>query len=83
VVPAPRVRVPSLTPLFVYEATRAGASGFLLKTTPPEQLAGAVRSVVAGDALLATEITQRLLDAFMRRTPPGAGPQGLEELTKR
>jgi DNA-binding NarL/FixJ family response regulator len=85
--PVSRPRVVMLTTFdldeYVYEAMRAGASGFLLKTAPPDQLAGAVRAVVAGDALLAPEITRRLLDAFVRRPPPGSGPQGLDELTKR
>jgi DNA-binding NarL/FixJ family response regulator len=85
--PGSRPRVVMLTTFdhdeYVYEAMRAGASGFLLKTAPPDQLAGAVRAVVAGDALLAPEITRRLLDSFVRRPPPGAGPQGLDELTKR
>ena len=85
--PVARRRVAMLTTFdldeYVYEAMRAGASGFLLKTAPPDQLAGAVRAVVAGDALLAPEITRRLLDSFVRRPSPGSGPQGLDELTKR
>ena len=85
--PVTRTRVVMLTTFdldeYVYEAMRAGASGFLLKTAPPDQLAGAVRAAAAGDALLAPEITRRLLDAFVRRPPPGSGPQGLEELTRR
>jgi DNA-binding NarL/FixJ family response regulator len=69
---------------YVYEAMRAGASGFLLKTVPPGQLAGAVRAVVAGDSLLAPEITRRLLESFVRRPPPGSGtPHELVGLTKR
>jgi DNA-binding NarL/FixJ family response regulator len=62
--PAPKVIVLTTfdTDDYVYEAIRAGASGFLLKSAPPEQLAGGVRAVMAGDALLAPEITRRLLD---------------------
>lgn len=69
---------------YVYEAMRAGASGFLLKTAPPRQLADAVRTVAAGDALLAPSVTRRLVEQFVRRPPPGAAvPPGLEELTGR
>ena len=49
---------------YVYDALRAGASGFLLKDVPPEQLAGAIRTVAAGDALLAPSITRRLIEEF-------------------
>ena len=58
---------------YVYEAMRAGASGFLLKNSPPAQLAEAVRVVAAGDALLSPEITRRLIADFVRRPRPGAG----------
>jgi DNA-binding NarL/FixJ family response regulator len=69
---------------YVYEAMKAGASGFLLKTAPPRQLAEAVRTVAAGDALLAPSVTRRLVEQFVRRPPPGAAvPPGLEELTDR
>jgi DNA-binding NarL/FixJ family response regulator len=69
---------------YVYEAMKAGASGFLLKTTPPRQLADAVRTVAAGDALLAPSITRRLVEQFVRRPPPGATvPPALEGLTER
>jgi DNA-binding NarL/FixJ family response regulator len=54
---------------YVYEAIRAGASGFLLKSTPPQQLVDGIRTVMAGDALLAPEITRRLLDRFIQRPP--------------
>jgi DNA-binding NarL/FixJ family response regulator len=74
---------------YVYEALRAGASGFLLKDTPAEQLAEGVRVIAQGDALLAPSVTRRLLDEFARpaaataepavRTPP----PGLDELTAR
>jgi DNA-binding NarL/FixJ family response regulator len=63
---------------------KAGASGFLLKTAPPRQLADAVRVVAAGDALLAPSVTRRLVERFVRRPPPGAAvPPRLEELTDR
>ena len=69
---------------YVYEAMKAGASGFLLKTAPPRQLADAVRTVTAGDALLAPSITRRLVEQFVRRPPPGTSvPRGVEELTER
>ena len=69
---------------YVYEALRAGASGFLLKNAPPGQLAEAVRVVAAGDALLSPEITRRLIADFVRRPSPGAGvPPTLAELTSR
>jgi DNA-binding NarL/FixJ family response regulator len=83
---APRILVLTTFDLdeYVYKAMRAGASGFLLKSARPEQLVEAVRGVVAGDALLAPEITQRLLAEFLRRPPPGAAPRpGLDELTPR
>jgi DNA-binding NarL/FixJ family response regulator len=69
---------------YVYEAMKAGASGFLLKTTPPRQLADAVRTVAAGEALLAPSVTRRLVEQFVRRPPPGARvPPGLEDVTDR
>ena len=69
---------------YVYDAMKAGASGFLLKTAPPRQLADAVRTVAAGDALLAPSVTRRLVEQFVRRPPPGAKvPPGLEDLTER
>ncbi len=69
---------------YVYEAMKAGASGFLLKDVRLEQLAEAVRVVAAGDSLLAPAITQRLIAEFVRRPPPGsATPVELSELTER
>jgi DNA-binding NarL/FixJ family response regulator len=69
---------------YVYEAMKAGASGFLLKDVRPEQLADAVRVVAAGDALLAPAITRRLVEQFVRRPPPGsAKPPELADLTDR
>jgi DNA-binding NarL/FixJ family response regulator len=68
----------------VYDALRAGASGFLLKTAPPAQLVDAVRTVAAGEALLAPTVTRRLIEDFVRRPPPGeAVPDRLAELTER
>jgi len=69
---------------YVYSALRAGAAGFLLKDTPPEQLIDAVRIVAGGDALLAPSITRRLVEEFARNAPatPTERP-GLDELTER
>ena len=69
---------------YLYEAMRAGASGFLLKTAEPQELIAGVRTVSLGDALVAPEITRRLLEDFARRPPPGAVvPETLSELTDR
>jgi DNA-binding NarL/FixJ family response regulator len=69
---------------YVYQAMKVGASGFLLKTAPPSELAAAVRAVVAGDVLLAAPITHRLVEEFVRRPPPGQDlPSGLQALTAR
>ncbi|TQS29056.1 response regulator transcription factor [Microbispora sp. KK1-11] len=69
---------------YVYQALRAGASGFLLKSAPPRELAGAVRTVAAGEALLAPEITRRMIEDYVRRPRPGSDrPAGLETLTPR
>ena len=67
---------------YVYAALRAGASGFLLKSAPPRELAGAVRTVAAGDALLAPEITRRMIEEYVQRPRPGDAP-GLDRLTPR
>jgi DNA-binding NarL/FixJ family response regulator len=58
---------------YVFDAVRAGASGFLLKDTPPEDLVHAIRVVARGDALLAPSVTRRLVEEFARR-PAGATP---------
>ena len=69
---------------YVYQAMKAGASGFLLKDVRPEQLAEAVRVVAAGEALLAPAITRRLIEEFVHRPPPGArAPAELAQLTDR
>ena len=54
---------------YVYEALRAGASGFLVKDVPPEQLVAGIRSVASGDSLLAPSVTRRLIQEFVRRPP--------------
>ena len=69
---------------YVYEALRAGASGFLLKDAPPEQLIGAIHTLAAGEALIAPAITKRLIGRFARTAPPaGYSAAALEELTPR
>jgi DNA-binding NarL/FixJ family response regulator len=68
----------------VYEAMKAGASGFLLKSAPPAKLIEGVRTVAEGDALLAPSVTRRLVEDFVRRPPPGhAVPPELGDLTDR
>ena len=68
---------------YVYDALRAGASGFLLKDVPAEELIEAVRIVAAGDALIAPAITKRLLARFARSAPPRVPDAGLAQLTPR
>lgn len=67
---------------YIYEALRSGASGFVLKDDPPEQLIAAIRAVAAGDALLSPAVTRRVVEhyASQRRIPP---PAGVAELTER
>jgi DNA-binding NarL/FixJ family response regulator len=68
----------------VYEALRAGASGFLLKRTPATELVNAIRVVAAGEALLAPSVTRRLLDEFARRPQADRpSPEALDDLTAR
>ena len=69
---------------YVYDALKAGASGFLLKDVPRDELARAVRAIARGDALLGPVITRRLIEDFVRRPPPGdARPARFAELTAR
>ena len=67
---------------YVYQALTAGASGFLLKNAPPEQLISAVRVVAAGDGLLAPQVTRRVIEQFARLPPPSA-TDALGTLTER
>src|SRR4051795_6157050 len=68
---------------YVYDALRAGASGFLLKDTLPEDLVAAIRVIARGDALIAPGITKRLIEQFARSAPASAPPASLAELTPR
>jgi DNA-binding NarL/FixJ family response regulator len=67
---------------YVYEALRAGASGFVLKDDPPEQLIAAIRTVAAGAALLSPTVTKRVIRQFSR-TPRPTPPKELDELSER
>ena len=67
---------------YVYEALRAGASGFVLKDDPPEQLLAAIRTVAAGDALLSPAVTKRVIKQFTR-IPRPVPPKEFDELTGR
>jgi DNA-binding NarL/FixJ family response regulator len=84
----PDVRVLILTTFdldsYVYAALRAGASGFLLKDTPPADLLSAIRVIASGESLLAPTVTRRLIAEFVRRpAPAGPPPAGLDALTDR
>jgi DNA-binding NarL/FixJ family response regulator len=68
---------------YVFEALRVGASGFLLKNAPPEELVHAVRIVASGESLLAPSVTRRLIEEFARRPPPPGEDRRLSELTER
>jgi DNA-binding NarL/FixJ family response regulator len=86
--PATRTRVLILTTFdedaYVFEALRSGASGFLLKTVPADQLVAGVREVAAGEALLAPAITRRLIERFASALEPEpTPPPGYDELTAR
>jgi DNA-binding NarL/FixJ family response regulator len=86
--PATKTRVLILTTFdedaYVFEALRAGASGFLLKTVPADQLVAGVREVAAGEALLAPAITRRLIERFAEAIEPEpTPPRGYDELTAR
>jgi DNA-binding NarL/FixJ family response regulator len=67
---------------YVYEALNAGASGFVLKDDPPEQLIAAIRTVAAGEALLSPAVTRRVIQHFTR-IPRREPPKGFDELTER
>jgi DNA-binding NarL/FixJ family response regulator len=71
---------------YVYDALRAGASGFMLKDAPPEEIAAAVRIVASGEALLAPAVTRAVIEEFTRfppRAAPAAVPRAVGELTVR
>jgi DNA-binding NarL/FixJ family response regulator len=70
---------------YVYDALRAGASGFMLKDAPPEEITGAVRIVASGEALLAPAVTRAVIEEFVRQRPasPTAAPPPVSELTPR
>ena len=67
---------------YVFDALRAGASGFLLKDSPPDALLAGIGTVARGDALLAPSVTRRLIAEFVAR-PPAAGPRQLPDLSPR
>ncbi|UOY02004.1 response regulator [Blastococcus sp. PRF04-17] len=67
----------------VYDALRAGASGFLLKNAPPEELVAAIRQVSAGGALLDPAVTRRVIEEFARTPAPGPAPREVATLTER
>jgi DNA-binding NarL/FixJ family response regulator len=69
---------------YVYDALRAGASGFMLKDAPPEELLAAIEVVARGDALIAPAVTRSVIEEFARRSPGGSAPVPvLDELTAR
>ena len=68
---------------YVFDALRAGASGFVLENAPPEELVHAVRIVAAGEALLAPSVTRKVIEEYARRPAPRRGDVGLARLTQR
>jgi DNA-binding NarL/FixJ family response regulator len=86
---SPTTRVLVLTTFgldtYVYEALHAGASGFMLKDAPPEEIVAAVRLVANGEALLAPAVTRTVIEEFVRREqpPPTSSPAAVQELTPR
>jgi DNA-binding NarL/FixJ family response regulator len=68
---------------YVFDALRAGASGFMLKDAPPEELLAAVEIVARGDALIAPAVTRGVIEEFVRGSPPAQPAPGLDELTPR
>jgi DNA-binding NarL/FixJ family response regulator len=85
---APQSKVVILTTFedddYIFRSLRAGASGFLLKRTRPEDLIAAVRAVAAGDSLLSPSVTRRVIDRMARQPAPDiAGREGVEMLTRR
>lgn len=85
--PPPTPKVVMLTTFerddYVFEALRRGASGFLLKNAPPEELVRAVRVVAAGDALLAPSVTRRIIEEFARRPTVSPEVPAMQRLTER
>jgi len=83
----PATRVPILTTFgldgYVYDALRAGASGFMLRDATPEEIAAAVRIVASGEALLAPAVTRAVVEEFARQRPAAPPPRAVEELTPR
>ncbi len=82
---SPRVLVLTTFDLdeYVYGALQAGASGFLLKDAPEDQLVTAIRLVAGGGSLFAPSVTRRLIEEFTKRARPSESPPGLDELTAR
>jgi DNA-binding NarL/FixJ family response regulator len=86
---SPATRVVVLTTFgldtYVYEALHAGASGFMLKDAPPEEIVAAVRLVANGEALLAPAVTRSVIEEFVRRDHPPSGgpPAAVQDLTPR
>jgi len=84
----PETRVLILTTFgldtYVYDALRAGASGFMLKDAPPEEITAAIRIVASGEALLAPAVTRAVIEEFVRqRPPPALDPPPVSDLTPR
>ncbi len=83
--PAPKVIMLTTFDMdeYVHDALRAGASGFLLKDVPPEQLVEGIRAVVSGESLLSPTITRRMIEIYLNHTPAVSQPVALDSLTRR